>query len=99
MLRESARVFQEVLHRCLDRAGFRRPLAGRNVHVIHFHSLRHTFACHWRRKGGALDELIPVLGHTKAMTEHDANVGGYHRPDHFALFKAPVARAIAQAAE
>lgn len=30
---ESARVFQEVLHRVLDRAGFERPTAGRNKHV------------------------------------------------------------------
>jgi integrase len=87
MLCESARVFQEVLHRCLDRAGFARPTAGRHVHAIHFHSLRHTFACHWRLNGGPLDDLIRVLGHTsKAMTEVYANVGGYHRPAHFALF-------------
>ncbi len=84
----SARVFQEVLYRCLDRAKFERPPEGsRNVHAIHFHSLRHTFACHWRLNGGALDDLIRVLGHTsRAMTEHYANVGGYHRPEHFALF-------------
>lgn len=88
MLEGSARVFQETLHRCLDRAGFARPPAGsRNRHVIHFHSLRHTFACHWRMNGGALDDLIRVLGHTsRAMTEHYANVGGYHRPEHFSLF-------------
>lgn len=85
----SARIFQETLHRVLDDAGFVRPTSGRYKHVIHFHSLRHTFACHWRLNGGSLDELIRVLGHTsKAMTEHYANVGGYHRPDHFALFPA-----------
>ena len=42
----SSRIFQETLHRVLDRAGFERPASSRSVHVIHFHSLRHTFACH-----------------------------------------------------
>ena len=85
----SASVFQEVLHRCLDRAGFVRPADGTRVHVIHFHSLRHTFASHWRINGGRLEELIRVLGHTsKAMTEHYANVGGYHRPEHLSIFPA-----------
>lgn len=89
MLDQSARVFQEGLHRVLDRAGFTRPKDGRRRHVIHFHSLRHTFACHWRLNGGALDELVRVLGHTsRAMTEVYANIGGYHRPEHFALFAA-----------
>lgn len=86
---ESSRIFQEVLHRVLDRAAFARPTEGRSKHAIHFHSLRHTFACHWRLNGGPLDDLIRVLGHTsKAMTEHYANVGGYHRPAHFAIFAA-----------
>jgi integrase len=86
---QSARIFQETLHRVLDRAGFTRPTDGRSKHAIHFHSLRHTFACHWRLNGGDVDALIRVLGHTsKAMTEHYANVGGYHRPEHFALFAA-----------
>jgi hypothetical protein len=41
----------------------------------------------WRINGGPLEDLIRVLGHTsKAMTEHYANVGGYHRPQHFGLF-------------
>lgn len=83
----SAQLFQETLHRTLDVAGFKRPTRGRNLHCIHFHSLRHTFACHWRLNGGALEELIRVLGHTsRQMTEHYANVGGYHKPEHFRLF-------------
>lgn len=87
-----ARVFQETLHRVLDRAAFQRPTDGRAKHVIHFHSFRHTFACHWRLNGGPLEELIRVLGHTsKRMTEHYANVGGYHRPEHFRVFPAPAA--------
>jgi integrase len=88
MLQPSARVFQEVLYRCLDRAGFMRPPEGsQNKHVIHFHSLRHTFGTHWRRNGGSLDDLVRVMGHTsKRMSEHYSNIGGYHRPEHFALF-------------
>lgn len=83
----SARLFQETLHRVLDHAGFERPSEGRHVHCIHFHSLRHTFACHWRLNGGEVEGLIRVLGHTsRRMTEHYANVGGYHRPEHFSLF-------------
>lgn len=94
MFDQSARIFQEVLHRVLDRAGFERPKRdeGMNrapVHVLHFHSLRHTFACHWRLHGGPLEDLIRVMGHTsKAMTEHYANIGGYHRPEHFSIFRA-----------
>lgn len=85
--RRVARVFEEVLHRALDRAAFERPTEGQNKHVIHFRSFRHTFACHWRLRGGSLDDLIRVLGHTsKTMTEHHANIGGHHRPEHFAIF-------------
>lgn len=83
----SFRVFQETLHRVLDTAGFERP-TGKAKHVIHFHSLRHTFACHFRLNGGKLEDLMDVLGHTsKTMTQHYANIGGYHRPEHFALFR------------
>lgn len=89
MHQESASIFQEALHRVLDRAGFERPTEGRSVHAIHFHSLRHTFACHWRLNGGDMDGLIRVLGHTsRAMTEHYANIGGYHKPEHFGIFGA-----------
>jgi len=87
MLEPASRVFQETLHHLLDQAGFERPSSGRYVHVIHFHSLRHTFACIWRLNGGPLDELVRVLGHTsRAMTEHYANIGGYFKPEHFSLF-------------
>ena len=83
MLEPASRVFQETLHHLLDQAGFERPSSGRYVHVIHFHSLRHTFACIWRLNGGPLDELVRVLGHTsRAMTEHYANIGGYFKPEH-----------------
>lgn len=89
MHRESARIFQEVLHRVLDRAGFERPVHGRARHCIHFHSLRHTFACHWMLKGGKIERLVRVMGHTsRVMTEHYANLGGYQHPDDLALFGA-----------
>jgi integrase len=81
------RVFRETLHRMLDTAGFERPTTGRRTHVICFHSLRHSFACNWRLNGGSLEDLVRVLGHTsQRMTEHYANIGGYHRPEHFRLF-------------
>jgi integrase len=81
------RVFRETLHYALDRAGFERPENGHRVHAISFHSLRHTFACNWILNGGSLTELVRVLGHTSArMTEHYANVGGWHKPEHFRLF-------------
>lgn len=83
------RVFRETLHKLLDAAGFERPTAGRQTHVISFHGLRHSFACNWRLNGGSLEDLVRVLGHTsQRMTEYYANIGGYHRPDHFRLFPA-----------
>ncbi|MGB5812841.1 MAG: site-specific integrase, partial [Polyangiales bacterium] len=81
------RIFRETLHHVLDLAGFDRPTHARRAHIISFHSLRHSFACNWRMNGGALEDLIRVLGHTsRKMTEYYANVGGWHRPEHFSLF-------------
>lgn len=59
----SARIFQERLHMVLDSAGFERPKSGRNVHALHFHSLRHTFASHWAMSGGDMWKLQRILGH------------------------------------
>jgi integrase len=85
------RVFRETLHYVLDCAGFERPENGHRVHSISFHGLRHTFACNWILNGGTLGELIRILGHTSArMTEHYANVGGWHKPEHFKLFPSTV---------
>ncbi len=82
--------FRETLHHVLDLAGFERPANGRRTHVITFHSLRHSFATNWRLNGGNIEELIRVMGHvSSAMTEHYANVGGWHKPEHFDLFPAP----------
>jgi integrase len=64
MLGRSARVFQEVLHRVLDRAGFERvERKGRARRYIVFHDLRHTFASTWVRRSGDLFKLQKILGH------------------------------------
>jgi integrase len=61
---ESARVFQEIFHRVLARAGF--PMTerrGKERHYLRFHDLRHTFASHWMMEGGDLFKLQKILGH------------------------------------
>ncbi len=81
-LGRSARAFQEVLHRVLDRAGF--PEVQRRGKVrpaIVFHDLRHTFASHWMMNGGDIFRLQRVLGHkTAQMTQRYAHLA----PDVFA---------------
>ena len=86
MHRESARIFQETLHRVLDRAGFAPGVgAVEALHPLPFVAAH--VRIRWRLNGGPVDDLIRVLGHTsKAMTDHYSNIGGYHRPAHFALF-------------
>lgn len=72
MLARSGRVFQEVLHRTLDVAGFPKTVnaMGRTRRYITFHSLRHTFASHWMMRGGDMFKLQKILGHqSMAMTE------------------------------
>jgi integrase len=62
---KSARVFQEVLHRVLGRAGFESPVvSGKRRWYITFHGLRHTFASHWMMRGGDLFKLQKILGHS-----------------------------------
>jgi hypothetical protein len=72
----SSRVFQEVLHRVLDSAGF--PMVerkGKPVRYVCFHDLRHTFASSWVRHGGDLFKLRSILGHkTIQMTMRYAHL-------------------------
>jgi len=78
----SAAVFQEVLHRVLDRAGFPSVKMGRRASsYITFHGLRHTFASHWMVGGGDLFRLQRVMGHqSSAMTDRYSHLS----PDVFA---------------
>jgi integrase len=73
---QSARIFQEVLHRVLDAAGF--PKTERNGKLrpyIRFHDLRHTFASYWVRQGGDMDRLRRILGHkSSTMTQRYAHL-------------------------
>jgi integrase len=64
MYKNSARIFQEYLHKVLDHAGFiRKQTPSRQVHYIRFHDLRHTFASHWVMNGGSIFKLQQILGH------------------------------------
>lgn len=64
MHQPSDRVFQEIFHRVLDRAGFPKHIKrGKVKRYIVFHSLRHTFASHWVMKGGDLYKLQRIMGH------------------------------------
>lgn len=76
MLGRSARIFQEVLHRVLDRAGLAAVQRdNRTERYIVFHDLRHTFASHWMLRGGDLFKLQRLLGHkTPQMTNRYAHL-------------------------
>jgi integrase len=64
MHQESARAFQEILHRVLDRADFPKVThAGKLKRYIVFHGLRHTFASRWMMSGGDIFKLQKILGH------------------------------------
>ncbi|MBP6874767.1 MAG: site-specific integrase [Candidatus Eisenbacteria bacterium] len=39
-----------------------------NVHRFHVHQLRHTFACLWIDRGGSLETLRDVMGHSTVRT-------------------------------
>jgi integrase len=79
MLGPSGRIFQEMLHRVLERAGLPRR-------YITFHGARHTFASHWMMNSGDLFKLQKILGHKSvqmtlryAHLAPDAYAGDYHR--------------------
>ncbi len=70
-----ARIFAERMYRVLDKAEFERPTEGRNVHVINFHSLRHTFASLWMVRSGDLFKLQRIMGHKDVkMTQRYAHL-------------------------
>ncbi len=79
MFQESARIYQEVLHRVLDRAGFPRVTRGKKNkqvrYYVRFHDLRHTFASSWVARGGDLFKLQKILGHKSVtMTQRYAHL-------------------------
>jgi integrase len=63
MLQPKDRLLAERFHGVLDAAGFPRPSAGRRLHYVCFHDMRHTFASHWMMAGGDLFKLQKILGH------------------------------------
>jgi integrase len=77
MLAPSGRIFQEVLHRVLERGEFSNRIGsnGKARRYITFHGLRHTFASHWMMKSGDLFKLQRILGHQSiAMTDRYAHL-------------------------
>jgi integrase len=88
MHQESSRIFQETLHKVLDRGKFPRAIrSGKIKRYIVFHDLRHTFASHWMMKGGNIFKLQKILGHKSSqMTQRYAHLEpGIFEADH-ALF-------------
>jgi integrase len=96
MLQPSARVYQEVLQRVLDAAGFEKvPRRGKLRHAIVFHDMRHTYASHWVANGGDLFKLQKILGHKSVqMTMRYAHLV----PDAFAADHARLGGAAARTA-
>jgi len=72
----SAYIFQEILHRVLDAAGFPKvKIGGQELRYIRFHDLRHTFASHWMMNSGDLFKLQRILGHKSVtMTQRYAHL-------------------------
>jgi integrase len=92
MQQASGRIFQEVLHRVLERAGFKKvERNGKLRSYIRFHDLRHTFASHWMMKGGTIYKLQRILGHQSiAMTERYSHLAPAAFKEDYDLFEAPV---------
>ncbi|HMI82580.1 MAG TPA: tyrosine-type recombinase/integrase [Polyangiaceae bacterium] len=76
MLGPSGRIFQEVLHRVLDRGRFPEvERNGKRRRYLVFHSLRHSFASQWVMRGGDIFKLQRILGHQSiAMTMRYAHL-------------------------
>ncbi len=77
----SSSIYQDVLHRVLEAAGFDTVVRNRKQRpYVRFHDLRHTFASHWVSKGGDIFKLMKILGHSSIrMTERYAHLA----PDAF----------------
>jgi hypothetical protein len=91
MLDKSARAFQEVLHRALDRGGFPSEMKpnGHARPYVTFHGLRHTFASHWMMRGGDIFKLQKILGHqSTTMTDRYAHLAPHAFADDYARFGA-----------
>lgn len=89
MLEKSARAFQEILHRVLDRAGFPSDAKanGRVRRYVTFHGLRHTFASHWMMRGGDVFKLQQILGHqSMAMTLRYAHLAPHAFAEDYGRF-------------
>jgi integrase len=88
MIRESARIFQEIFQDTLKLAGFKKTSRnGKEVHFIRMHDLRHTFASHWMMKGGDIYRLQKVLGHASIeMTQRYSHLSPHIYKDDYARF-------------
>lgn len=61
---QCAWIFSDRFYKILDDAGYERPVNDQKWrHFINFHSLRHTFASQWIRRGGRLEKLQKLMGH------------------------------------
>jgi integrase len=101
MFGESSRIFQEVLHRVLDRAGFvEMKRNGKNRRYIVFHGLRHTFASHWVMGGGDLYKLQRIMGHASIeMTMRYAHLAPEAYANDYARLGTAIARALPAAGQ
>jgi integrase len=99
MLGKSGRVFQEVLHRVLDSAGFPSTTKanGKVRRYVTFHGLRHTFASNWMMRGGDIFKLQKILGHQSlAMTSRYSHLAPSAFADDYARFGPAQSRAPAE---
>lgn len=92
MHQESARIFQETLHRVLEKAEFKKiQIKGKERHYIRFHDTRHTFASHWVMNSGDIFKLQKILGHkSMQMTMRYAHLAPDAFAADYARFGAPI---------
>ena len=97
MHQESARIFQETLHRVLEAAEFpTSQLKGKERRYIRFHELRHTFASHWVMNGGDIFKLQKILGHKSIqMPQRYAHLAPDAFSTDYARFGVPVSTTLA----